>query len=395
MHVTTSQPSLFRIMTATIAIIAILSGAWMIWQVRSILVLLGIGILFAAIIEPLVFRLRRAGLHRGQAILLVYIVFFTLLGVAFYYIVPLLARQVTAFDAAVPEIFDNLRQQALSNENSLIRQSGFRVLMRIEQAYNNIRNSPELGRDEAVGVVATVFGVSLTTISMLIVTFYWMMEKVTIKRLLLGFFPFSRRARAHAIWDEIEFKIGGWTRGQLFLMFTIGMLSGAIYWTIDVRFWLALAIFAGLTEAIPFIGPIIGGTAAALVALADSPEKALLVIVLAFILQQLESAFLVPRIMKNAVGLTPLTVVLAVLAGSTLGGPVGAIMAIPIGAAFQVLLGNLLRSRDDSIVSELRTLDVEPLSAGQFDSPFVAPGKTHFTSRLGTHGSSNRGTAGS
>jgi predicted PurR-regulated permease PerM len=361
---TAQQPYLIRVIISTIAIIAIVASAWMIWQIRSILLLLAVGILFAAVIEPLVFRLRRAGLGRGQSILIVYVVLFTILGVALYYLVPQLVKQVTSFDAAVPEIFDNLRQQALRNENSLIRTSGFRVLMRIEQAYNNIRNSPELGRDQAFSLVNTLFGFTLTTISMLIVTFYWMVEKVTIKRVILGLFPFSRRARAHAIWDEIEYRIGGWTRGQLFLMITIGIISGAIYYSIDLRFWLALAIFAGLTEAIPFIGPILGGTTAALVALADSPEKAILVIIAAF--------------MKNAVGMTPLTVILAVLIGSTLGGPGGALIAIPIGAAGQVFVGNMLRSRDDFIASELRTLDVEPLSPGQFDSPFVSPEERRF-----------------
>lgn len=370
---TSQQPYLTRVIISTIAIIAIVASAWMIWQIRSILLLLAVGILFAAIIEPLVFRLRRAGLGRGQSILLVYFVLFAILGVALYYLVPQIVQQVTSFDDAVPEIFDNLRQQALHNENSLIRTSGFRVLMRIEQAYNNIRNSPELGRDQAFSLVNTIFGFTLSAISMLIVTFYWMVEKATIKRVILGLFPFARRARAHAIWDEIEYRIGGWTRGQLFLMLTIGTISGAIYYLIDLRFWLALAIFAGLTEAIPFIGPIIGGATAALVALADSPEKAVMVIIAAFLVQQLEGAFLVPRIMKNAVGMTPLTVILAVLIGSTLGGPAGALIAIPIGAAGQVFVGNLLRSRDDFISSELRTLDVEPLSARQFDSPFVPP----------------------
>jgi predicted PurR-regulated permease PerM len=376
--VTAQQPYLIRVIISTIAIIAIVASAWMIWQIRSILLLLAIGILFAAVIEPLVFRLRRAGLRRAQAILVVYLVLFTILGVALYYLVPLLVKQLASFDAAVPEIFDNLRQQALQNENSLVRTSGFRVLMRIEQGYNNIRNSPEVGRDQAFSVVNTVFGFTLTTISMLIVTFYWMVEKVTIKRVVLGLFPFPRRARVHAIWDEIEYRIGGWTRGQLFLMFTVGVISGIIYYGIDLRFWLALAIFAGLTEAIPFIGPVIGGTAAALVALADSPQKALIVIVAAFLIQQLEGAFLVPRVMKNAVGMTPLTVILAVLVGTTLGGPAGALIAIPIGAAVQVLVGSLLRSRDDFIASELRTLDVEPLSPGHFDTPFVPPGQGRF-----------------
>lgn len=392
---TTQQPYIIRVIISTIAILAIAASAWMIWQVRSILLLLAVGILFAAVIEPLVFRLRRTGLRRGQALLIIYIALFAILGTALYYIIPQLVSQVTSFDDAVPEIFDNLRQQALRNENSIVRTSGFRVLMRMEQAYNNIRNSPELGRDQAFSLVNAIFGFTLTTISMLIVTFYWTVEKVTIKRVVLGLLPFSRRTRAHAIWDEIEYRIGGWARGQIFLMITIGVLSGAFYYVIDLRFWLALAIFSGLTEAIPFIGPIIGGATAALVALAESPERALMVVAFVFILQQMEGAFLVPRIMKNAVGMTPLTVILAVLTGSSIGGPVGALIAIPIGAAIQVLVGNLLRSRDDFISSELRTLDVEPLSPRQFDSPFIPPGTRHVagpSGAVGSVGGSENGT---
>ncbi len=369
------QLSLTRVVVNTIAVLAIIALAWVILQIQSILILLALGIIFAAAIEPLVFRLRRAGLRRGQAIMVVYLALFSIIGFALYIIVPLLIRQVTAFDAAVPDIFENLRQQALRNDNSLIRTSGYRLLLRIEETYYNVKNSPEIGQDQARGVVTSVLGVFFTIVSLMIVAFYWMTEKTTVKRVLLGLFPFSRRARVHAIWDEIEYRIGGWTRGQLILMVVIGTLSGLFYYGIDLRFWLALAIFAGLTEAVPFIGPIIGGGTAALIALADSPEKALIVILFATVLQQLEGAFLVPRIMKNAVGMNPLTVVLAVLIGSVLAGPMGALLAIPIGAAGQVLIGNLLRLRDDFIASELGTLDVAPLSARHFDSPFVPPRK--------------------
>lgn len=375
---TSQQSYLVRVVISTIAIIAIIASAWLVWQIRPILLLLAVGILFAAVIEPPVFRLRRAGLGRGQSTLLVYVVIFTVLGIALYYLVPQMVRQITSFDAAIPEIFDNLRQQALQNENSLVRTSGFRILLRLEQAYNNVRNSPELGRDQAFTLVNTVFGVSITFISTLIVTFYWMVEKNTIKRVFLGLFPFDRRARAHVIWDEIDFRIGSWTRGQLLLMAIIGVFSGVIYYVLDVRFWLALAIIAGITEIIPFFGPILAGSVAALVALTDSPQKAILVVIGAFILHQLEGAVLVPRVMNNAVGMTPLTVILAVLAGNTLGGPGGALIAIPIGAVVQVLIGNLLRSRDDFIASELRTLDVAPLSPRQFDSPFVPPEPRRF-----------------
>ena len=370
-----TQLSVTRVIVNTIVILAVVALAWVLFQIRSILILLSFGIILAAAIEPLVFRLRRAGLRRGQAILVVYLALFAIIGFALYIIVPLLVRQVVAFDDAVPEMFENLRQQALRNDNALIRTTGYRALLRLEETYYNVKSSPEIGQDQARGLVTSAAGVVFSIVSLLIVAFYWMTEKITVKRVILGLFPFSRRGRAHAIWDEIEYRIGAWTRGQLFLMLIIGTLSGIFYYAIDLRFWLALAIFAGLLEAVPFIGPIIGGATAALIAMTASPEKALLVILFATALQQLEGAFLVPRVMKNAVGMNPLTVVLAVLIGGALAGPTGALLAIPIGAACQVLIGNLVRLRDDFIASELRTLDIAPLSPRHLDSPFAPPGR--------------------
>lgn len=358
-------------MLCTAAAIAVLALGWLAIQIRTILLLLVLAVIFAAAIEPFVFRLRRAGLGRGQAILSVYLCLAAIVAVTVYVIVPQLIGQISAFDKAIPDIFDNLRQQALESDNTFVRRIAYQSLWRIQSTYERIRSTSQIGQDQALGLATSVIGILFTTVSLLIISYYWMTEKATIKRVALGLFPFSKRARAHAIWDEIEYKIGGWTRGQLALMFIIGTFSGIAYYLIDIRFWLPLAIWAGLTEAVPFIGPIIGGGTAALVALASSPEQAIMVIVFAIILQQLESAFLVPRVMKNAVGMSPLTVILAVLIGGTLAGPLGSLVAIPIGAAAQVLVSNLLRLRDDRIESELRTMEIAPLSASAFHSPFV------------------------
>jgi predicted PurR-regulated permease PerM len=364
-------------MLYTAAILAVLASVWLVIQVRSIVVLLILGIIFSTAIEPLVFRLRRSGLSRGQSILIIYLVIFTLIGAAVYLVVPILMRQVTAFDAAVPEIFDNLRAQALEIDNSFVRRTSFQTLWRIQNAYEAARSGPQIGQDRALGLATSVIGILLSLFSLLIVAYYWMTEKSTLKRLVLGLIPYSKRDRVHVIWDEIEYKIGGWTRGQMILMLIIGTGSGVAYYLLDLRFWLALAIWAGLTEAIPFIGPFIGGGTAALIALADSPQKAALVILVAFALQQLEGAVLVPRVMKNAVGMSPLTVVLAVLGGNALAGPIGSLLAIPIGAAVQVIVQNLLRLRDDIITTELRTMDITPLSATALNSPFAEqPGES-------------------
>jgi predicted PurR-regulated permease PerM len=225
----------------------------------------------------------------------------------------------------------------------------------------------------------------------MIIAFYWMTEKAIIKRIVLGLLPFSRRDRAHALWDQIEYRLGGWTRGQLVLCLTIGALSTVGYFLLGLQFWLALGILAGITEIIPFIGPFLGGGTAVAIAFTESWQKALAVAVFAIVLQQLEGAFLVPRIMRNAVGLTPLTVILAVLVGGSLGGPLGAVLAIPVGAAVQVLVQDLLRSRAEATDSALRDSDdwspiarpesdeaarlaLRPLTPAEHATPAPAPG---------------------
>lgn len=381
-----TRPYILRVLIATILVIAIAVSAWFVWQVRSILLILAIGILFGAILDPLINRLRRVGLSRGQALLLLYIAFFAIIGVGVYYVSPLLGRQIANLENSIPEIFENLRNQALNSGNDTFRRTGLRVISQTEQAWNNFRNNPNVNPDQAFSFVNTLFGASLSVISSLIVTFYWTVEKVSIKRGFLGFFPFAVRPRAHAIWDEVEYRIGGWARGQLLLMLAVGVISGTVFYLVDLRFWLALGILAGLLEVIPYFGPILAGAVAAAVALTDSPEKAILVIVLVFAIQQLEGAFLVPRIMKHTVGMTPLTVILAVLIGNQLGGPAGSIIAIPIGAAMQVVITSLLRSRDNVIDAELSTLSVQPLSPNHFDSPFVEPGKSRLSLRAAEKG---------
>ncbi len=358
-----------RIMVATLVVIGVLVGVWFIVEIRSILLLLVLGIIFGAAIEPLVYRFRRSGLSRSQATLLVYVLLFATIGVALYFLIPQLIKQVQALDQGMPEIFQHLRQQALTSNNSFINRTGYQTIIRIQEGYEHVRASPNVGQSQIFAVATSAAGALFTALSLMIIAFYWMTEKSVIKKVVLALFPFSKRTRAHAIWDEIEYRLGGWTRGELTLIAVIGVISGTGYYFLGVQYWLALAIVAGLMEVVPFVGPFIGGGAPVLVALADSPQKAVFVLIFVLIYQQVEQGFIVPRIMKSSVGMSPLTVVLTILVGSVLYGPVGAILAIPVGAAVQVVINNLTRIHDDRISDELRELEITPLTASQFFSP--------------------------
>ncbi|HET7055234.1 MAG TPA: AI-2E family transporter, partial [Thermomicrobiales bacterium] len=168
-----------------------------------------------------------------------------------------------------------------------------------------------------------------------------------IKQVVLRKVSAGQRDRAFTIWEEIERRIGGWARGQMTLCLVIGVISTVGYLALGLKYWVALGLWAGFTELIPFIGPILGGAAAFVVALTDSWQKALIVVAFVIVLQQLESAVLVPRVMRSSVGMSPLTVILAVLVGTTLNGPLGAILAIPIGAAVQAIIQELVRDQVD------------------------------------------------
>jgi len=343
----TPQSSARQVMINTAAVLAVLFLAWFVIQVRSTLVLLLIGILFASAIEPIVSRLRRRGLGRAQSILAVYFALLVLLALLIVAVAPPLVTQGTKLVNDVPTLLEDLRAEALRSDNEFIRESGSKGIDEALDAYQRIRESPPIQQDQALSFATTIGGSIFSVVTVLIVAFYWMTEKAIVKRLILGLFPMDRRDRAHGMWDQIEFRIGGWTRGQLFLCLVIGVLSAIAYWLIGLEFWLALGLFAGITEIIPFVGPVLGGGAAFAVAITDSWQKAIIVLIFAIALQQLEGAFLVPRVMKNAVGMTPLTVILAVLIGGSLAGALGAILAIPVGAAAQVLIGELLYNRAD------------------------------------------------
>ncbi len=332
-------------MVLTASVLSVIGVAWVLVQIRSLFALLIIGMVVAAAIEPLVNRLRRFGLTQAQGIITVYFGVAALIAFLLVLVVPPLGSQASDLIDDIPSILQELRRGAADSPNGFINTTVWEALARAEQAWIEFRTEPNIESQQAVSLVSSTVGALIAFVTVFITAFYWLSEKATIKRVVVAIFPEGKRELAHEIWDTIEVKLGGWIRGQLILCLIIGSLSTLFYFALDLPFWLALGIFAGITEIVPFIGPIVGGGAAVFIALTDSWQKALIVLAFVVIMQQVESAALVPRVMRNAVGMSPLTVILAVLIGGRVGGVMGSILAIPVGAMIQVFLQVTLRSR--------------------------------------------------
>lgn len=326
-------------------------------QVQIIVLLLILALLFATIIEKPVRRLESQGVPRAAGILGIYAVLLAALIILGLVFVPLITQETRAFSRQAPELIEQVAEDWRQSDNPVLSGSGYRLLTRITF---QLENPPPPPGDVALDAVGQAAAVGLGIVSMFVIGFYWLMEKRLIRQLLLAQLDDNARHRVTRIWDDVEVKVGGWLRGQLLLCLVIGTAAGLIYYTMDVRFWFLLALLAGVMELVPILGPWVGAIPAVMVAMLDSWEKAFIVAIALAVLQLAENTVLVPRIMKGTIGLSPLTVFVAVLAGGVYMGVLGALLAIPIAAGLQVVVGDLIRERQRQIQMSYGTVATRP-----------------------------------
>jgi predicted PurR-regulated permease PerM len=330
-----------RVAAATAVAIGTVAMAALVYLLLDILLLLFLGIVVAAALRPSHVRLCRWGVPKGLAVLVIYLLLLIGLVLIALVVGPVLIEQMSTFAAQAPATYASVRSQLQASTTAPFHLIGQRLppFEHLAQALTDV--APQLYQD-AVGVTTSVLKLFAYFVTVLVVGFYWTMEVPRLERLLLSLLAVERRARTLNIWHEIESKLGGFMRGKGLAMLTIGAASAIGYALIGLPNILALAVLAGLLEAVPLIGPVLAVVPALLVALPLGLSRVLLVIGFTMILQLIENNVLVPRIMHRAVGVSALVGILAVLVFGTLYGFLGVLVAIPMTAVIQVLLDTTL-----------------------------------------------------
>lgn len=191
---------------------------------------------------------------------------------------------------------------------------------------------------QVLGYIGAATKGLLTAVIILLLAYYWTLDGPRIIQTGLLLLPQERRESSRELIAAMETKVSAYIAGQGVLMLVVGVMAFIAYWLIGLPYVLVLALVAGVMEAVPLVGPLLGAIPAALVALTLGPDKLIWVIVATVVIQQLENSFLVPRVMRQAVGVNPFVTLLALFAFSSLLGVAGAIMAIPMAAIIQLLL---------------------------------------------------------
>ena len=336
----------WEVTRAALVLMGIGLAGYLLWRVQEVLFLLMLAILLATAIEPLVNRLRRGPFTRGTGVLVVYTLIILAIGLPTYAVVPNLIAQTSAFSETVPDRLQQLRPYAIGLQPRPLQTVALTVLESAMQAFQAPQRPAQ---EQLVEAGATAAHTLLSFITVFVLAYYWLVERPSIKRVVLRAVSVRRARDVNTVWIEVEEKLGGWVRGQLLLMLAIGVMATIGYVVLGLPSPAVLGLAAGLFEIIPMIGPFLAFAPAVLVALATvDPTRALMVAGYALVIQQIESNVLLPRVMGRTVGVSPLTVMLGILLGGALAGLPGAFLAVPAAGALQVVLAQMLRSEDPS-----------------------------------------------
>lgn len=337
----------WQVVWGTLVLAAVGLSFWLLYRFHQVIFILFVAVVIGTILRPMVLWLQRRGLPQKAGVSLVYLLLLALLTGFVLLLFPLIAEQSRTITAAIPGYYQSVYDWTLENSNPLteslrvILPDALAILDPIEQTGQEILDSA----GQVWGYVASVANGFFTAVVILLLSAYWTLDGPQTIRALLLLAPKSQRQNISELVTAMETKVAAYIAGQGILMLVVGLMALVAYSLIGLPYVLVLAFVAGIMEAVPLVGPLLGAIPAAVVALSLGPDKVIWVIIATMVIQQLENSVLVPRVMRQAVGVNPFITLLALFAFSSLLGVAGALMAIPLAAMIQILLNRFVFQR--------------------------------------------------
>jgi predicted PurR-regulated permease PerM len=303
-----------------------LIGLWFLYSVRDIILELFVALFLMTILEPMVARLTKIKIPRAISVLLTYILVIGIFGGLIALVVPSLVDQTASFINALPGYMSNTG----------IRQEWS------DQIVAGFLATASTIPGQLFQFTFLVFNNVLAIISVLVFAFYMLVAREKLEDQLGIFFGEEKKKQLGKILDSLETRLGGWARGELILMFMVGLGVYVGLRVVGIPFALPLSILSGILEIIPIIGPILSAIPGIIIGFGISPVTGLGVAALYFLVHQLENYILVPKIMEKSIGVSPIVTLIALAVGARMAGIVGAIISVPLFITLQVLVKEYL-----------------------------------------------------
>ena len=313
----------------------IVVGVYLFWILRDLALLVLTAIIIASAIEPGVAFFIRYRTPRFIAALLIYVLVFGAIFAILYLFFPPIIADAAGFLSAMPRYLDTINITApLSNITNTVSvvssqsqaQSYIQTLLSLQSLFTSSSGS-------VLQLLITFFGGIFSLVLVIVLSFYFALQDTGVDDFIRLVMPVKYEEYYVDLWKRSQKKIGLWMQGQILLSVIVGILVYLGLLIIGVPYALLLAVFTAMVEIIPVFGSIIAGVIAVIVGYSDGGVAiAAIVAGLYIVVNQFESNLIYPLIVKKIVGIPPLLVIVALIAGYTLAGFLGAILSVPMSA---------------------------------------------------------------
>ncbi len=316
--------------------------AVLIYMVRDIVAVLIFAIIIASALEPILEYAQSKKIPRLLSLIVIYLLFFIFFAALIYIFLPLVLDQLRDFFQNYPTYFGKI-EEAVGVITFLPGLSG-NIHELLSQLTEQIPSFTSL-----ISYISAIFGGILSFVVVLVVSFYLSISRNALDNFLRAILPPKFEVYAHSLWVRAQYKMGRWLQAQILLSFIMALIVGLGLWILGFKYAFLIAVVVGVLEIVPYVGPIVSGGVATLLALSQSAVLGLWTLIFFIVAQQLEGHILVPLLIKKLVGLNPVAVILAILVGAKLGGIFGILLAVPIAAVIDEFFDDLAKRKSTSV----------------------------------------------
>ena len=324
-----------KTLVATLVAGAVVILALALWKLKLVISLVFLGFVIAAAMRPGIDALHRRRIPRGIGVALHYLVLAGLVALFLWLVVP---RAVTQVQNAVGA--EQLRHAARNS-------SGVKhdILVSLQKRLERLPSGSKLVKP-AAEVTKRAFEAMIGIFFTLATAAYWIFERDRAIDLVASLMPRPKRKRMRDTWDLIDLKLGAFVRGQTLLILLVGTVLSIVFGVIGLPYWILIGSFAGLVEIVPVIGPLAAGALAVGVGLTQSWPVALAAGIAVLVVRIVEDYLILPKVLGEATGLSPLVVLFSVAAVAILFGGVAVLLAVPLAAVIATVVDVVVRGRD-------------------------------------------------
>jgi predicted PurR-regulated permease PerM len=312
----------------------IVAGAWFLFAIRDILLLLFLAIIVSSAVQPVVDRLEKKKIPRTVSTVIIYALFLITLSWGAKVIFPILGTELKEMSIVFGQYLGNF-SEIFKNYSSTLSTWNFTEQLVV------LKNSTTDGVTQlGVNIFSNTVGVFtglFKTMVVMSLSFYMIVKKDGAWGFVKNIVPKKYESYAIGLIKRIQHQVGRWMIGQLILIVIIFVLEYLVLLALNVPLALTLALLGGVLEVVPYIGPTLSVIPAMLIGLTISPWVSAIILIAYILIQQLENHIIVPLLMKKAVGLNPVVIILVLLIGGKLAGVAGLILAVPLAAAVSVV----------------------------------------------------------